>query len=244
MDKVDVLGVKVSVTKRDEVLDEVLRLISCKKQIQITTPNPEQIILAIKDERLKKVINESDIAIPDGIGLVKVMQKKIKNNNNIERVTGVDLMENLLDLAEKKNFIVGLMGGQKEVAKKAIQRIRDRFPKLEIKLIPAHKDICKSTSEDEEIIKLINNEKINFLFVAYGAPWQELWIKNRLRFLETVKLAMGVGGAIDFWGGKFKRAPKIVQNLGLEWLFRLLQEPRRLKRQLKLVDFWMKTRKF
>lgn len=242
MDKIDVLGVKVALVSKKKAYEEVLKLISRKKQCQITTPNPEHVMLAQKDVEFKEIINESDLAIPDGIGLVKVMQRRIRNKKDVERVTGVDMMKELLLLAERRGFRAGLMGGRKEICQEAINKIKGKFPDLKIEFISAHKDIKRSNIEDEKIIKEINDKKIDFLFVAYGAPWQEKWINRNLKKLPSVRLAMGVGGAFDFWAEKRKRASERVQKLGLEWLFRLVQEPWRIKRQIKLVIFWFKTR--
>lgn len=238
----NVLGIEVAVVNKKVAYEEVLRLISRGKQIQITTPNPEHVMIAQKDEEFRRIINGSDLAIPDGIGLVKVMKRRSKNKKEIERVTGVDMMEDLLRLAEKEGFRVGLMGGSKDICQEAINKIREKFSNLKIDFLFAHRDIKESNEEDEKIIRQINERKIEFLFVAYGAPWQEKWIYRNLKELPLVRLAMGVGGAFDFWAERRKRASKKIQKLGLEWLFRLIQEPWRIKRQIKLVIFWFKTR--
>lgn len=133
---------------------------------------------------------------------------RIKNT-----IPGTDLMERLIALAAEKGFVVGLLGGMNGVAEQAAERLQKKYPRLKI----------DSSSPD-------------LLFVAFGHPKQEKWIaKNLSRF--PVKVAMGVGGAFDYISGQVPRAPIRLRRIGLEWLFRLLLQPWRIKRQLKLLTF-------
>lgn len=225
-----VLGVKINAISLKKALSLVERWVKTNKQYQIVTPNPEQVILTQKDRYFAKALNEADLAIADGAGIVWVAKRQ---NVKLERLSGTDLMLALCKIASKKKWRVFLLGGRK-AAEKAAGKLSAG---LKIKSHPGSKNIKQeSLSERRQIIKAINDFKPHLLFVAYGAPWQELWIKKNLSKLK-VKVAMGVGGAFDYISGKTPRAPGFVRNLGLEWLFRLIVEPWRLKRQLVLLKF-------
>ncbi|NMB56621.1 WecB/TagA/CpsF family glycosyltransferase [Candidatus Beckwithbacteria bacterium] len=233
-----ILGVKISVVNYSNILEYIEKCFKNQNQIQIATPNPEQVIQAQTDSTFKKILNQVDIAIPDGEGVVWAVRKKLKNKKEIERIAGVDLMNILCQLAAKKNFTVGFFGGKGQTSFLAQKNFQEKYSQLKTVIIPAFADINNVLSaENEKIVKQINQNKVDFLFVAYGAPFQEIWIRENLKKMPTVKLAMGVGGAFDFYSGKIKRAPKFLQKLKLEWFYRLMQEPWRLKRQLRLLEF-------
>ena len=238
-ERVDILGVKVSIINDSNVIDHIIELVTKKRQIQITTPNAEQILMAGKNEQFRRVINQSDLAIPDGMSIVRVIRNRVKNKSLVSRVTGVDLVVKLCELASQKKWKIGLMGASKEVREKTVINLNRKFRKLEVVFLKSHQNVKKSKIEDGEILKDINKNKIDILLVAYGAPEQELWINQNLKKTQ-VRIGMGVGGAFDFLSGKIKRAPGWWQKNGLEWLWRLIQEPWRIKRQIKLINFWWK----
>lgn len=229
MKTVRILGVDISQVAMEEVLEEVRKWLEkgVKKRFVIT-PNPEILMLAQKDPELKKILNQADLAVADGVGVVwaaKFLGKPLK-----ERVTGVDLMESLCKMAQKNGYTIGLIGGGPGVAVKTAECLRKKHPGLRIVL-----------AQEEWPHKLLKSPKllIDLLFVAFGAPKQEKWISENLPELP-VKVAMGVGGAFDYLSGQIRRAPKWVQNLGLEWLYRLIRQPWRLRRQMILLKFvWL-----
>jgi len=240
----EILGVKISPISLKKAVSQVEKWLKTSKQHQIVTPNPEQVVLAQKDLFFKKVLNQADLAIVDGIGLVWAIKAQTNNlNTKVERVSGVDLMVALCRLARRFGGRIFLLGGH-EAAKKTAEKLSAGWPiengRLKIQSHPGAKNIKQeSLSERQEIIKKINDFEPHLLFVAYGAPWQEIWIKDNLSNLK-VKVAMGVGGAFDYISGKVPRAPEFIRNLGLEWLFRLLSQPRRIKRHLGLIRFiWL-----
>jgi N-acetylglucosaminyldiphosphoundecaprenol N-acetyl-beta-D-mannosaminyltransferase len=223
--KTQILNVKVEFPSLEQAVSWVSEAIKYNKVVQITTPNPEQVVLAQKDREFFKVLNSSDLAICDGIGLCLVAKKKLS-----DRITGTDLMLALCKEAAKKNWKIFLLGGETEVAKKTARILNAEYSQ-------GSEDIAKETDkENQEIIKKINAFKPHLLFVAYGAPYQELWLAKNLPKLK-VNVGMGVGGAFDYISGKIRRAPEWLQSIGLEWLWRLVCQPWRLKRQLALLKF-------
>ena len=251
-----ILGIRVHSLKLQKAVSLVENWVKTNKQYQIVTPNPEQVVLAQKNKRFRQVLNQADLAIPDGIGLIwanKIlssvrMGSKQKEESKgqtqdlikLRRLSGVDLMIALCQLAAKKGWRVFLLGGGPGMAAQAIDSINITRTKLKIASFEGAKNINQETKkEKEKARKLINKFKPDLLFVAYGAPYQELWIAENLPYLKT-KVAMGVGGTFDYLAGKVARAPKIVRQTGFEWLYRLIQQPWRWKRQLRLIEFcWL-----
>ena len=214
-----------------EALERAKELIEKEGKHYIVTPNPEIVVQAQKDPEFKKILNSADLSIPDGIGLV--LLSKVGSEKLSERVTGVDFLDGLSALAENFGFSIYLLGGKQGVAEEAAEELRKRYPKLKIAGTSVGNPDPKF---DKETRKPLTDKKIDILAVAYGSPKQEKWIARNLRYLN-VKLAIGVGGAFDFISGNKRRAPVWMQTVGLEWVFRLLNEPRRAKRQLALPYF-------
>ena len=242
-----VLGVKINPVSLPKAVSLIKNWVKSNKQYQITTPNPEHIVLALNDYRFKEILNNSSLSIADGVGLVwalKLLQKGSflrAARMDLYKLSGVDLMAALCKLAAKNNWRVFLLGGKSDVAKKAAHNIKKQFSifnsQFSINYYAGAKDIKQESKQEKQTaIKKINQFKPHLLFVSYGAPWQEKWIYNNLKKLN-VKVAMGVGGAFDYLAGRVKRAPKPVRKIGIEWLWRLLYQPWRLKRQLALLKF-------
>jgi N-acetylglucosaminyldiphosphoundecaprenol N-acetyl-beta-D-mannosaminyltransferase len=239
-EKIQVLGVNISLINNQTIIPLILEKLKQKKQIHIVTPNPEHIVEAQTNILFKNILNSADIAIPDGYGIVWAIKRKMisdKRQVRVERVTGSDLMLELCQLAAEKNWQVGLLGGQEKAAKLAAINLSKQVQNLKITDLPNY----QWGQSDTKIIQKISDLKIDVLLVAFGAPKQELMISKNIKLIPKVKIAMGVGGAFDFYAGKTKRAPKWLQNLHLEWLYRLIQEPWRWRRQLKLIEFVWKV---
>jgi len=234
--KILLLGVPISLVNQANIMSLVQDLLLRKPQVFIATPNPEHIMLAQNDKSFMGVLQHTDLNIPDGIGIVWAIKRKLKMENErseIDRVTGIDLMYKLCLYAYKCQMRIGLLGGVDGVAKKATQNLIKQFPSIDIITFPYY----EYGQKDNKIVQEINDSKVQMLFVALGAPKQELFISKYLQNMSTVRIAMGVGGAFDVFAGKLKRPPLWAQDLGLEWLFRLLQEPWRCKRQINLLKF-------
>ncbi|MCC6710981.1 MAG: WecB/TagA/CpsF family glycosyltransferase [Candidatus Pacebacteria bacterium] len=213
--------------------------------LKVFTPNPEQFVLSRESKEFSRILSQGDILIPDGIGVVAFSQlagKLLKTNSIKERIAGVDLVQRLLKLASDNNWKVLLVGGKAYTGKLHNIFVSGLAKKTQLSLLwdPGYDDITKPTKlEEDHLVKLISKEQPELVFVAFGAPWQEQWVVEHEELLTSskVKLAMVVGGSFDMLFGKLKRAPLWVRAVGLEWLFRLIQEPSRWRRQLKLVKF-------
>ena len=263
MKNITILGVNISQITKKEAIETVGNWLSVPRVSShfIATPNPEMLVLTQKDKEFRDVLNKADLAIPDGIGLVwaskllnltnKTNKSNSTNNYLKERISGTDLMLSLCQLAAQKGYTVGLLGAREGVAEKTAETLKREFPGIKIKF--AVSEISPSRSPFGHLEGVL---RCDFLFVAYGAPKQEkfiydLKIESRKWKVEPssilrFKVAMGVGGAFDLISGKIKRAPKLMQNLGLEWLWRLGQEPKRIKRiwTATVVFPWLVVKSF
>lgn len=220
-----VLGVKIDDITMDQAVETVEGWLSGKDKHYIVTTNPEFIVTAQEDSTFKKILNMADLSIPDGQGL--------KIGSDIECIiSGVDFMEALCKMAEDLAFTVGFLGGGLGVAEKAAECLIKKYPGLKVSFIS---DGGKVDGLGK-LPKSLKLPKTDILFVGFGHPKQEYWIWENLPKIP-VKVAMGVGGSFDYISGKIPRAPKWVRNLGLEWLFRLVIQPWRIKRQIRLLKY-------
>jgi N-acetylglucosaminyldiphosphoundecaprenol N-acetyl-beta-D-mannosaminyltransferase len=233
MEKEQYLGVSVSPLTYEEIIKDVEQRIREGRQSTIIAVNPEKVITANRDPLVKDLINQSTYQIPDGVGML--IASKLKGGNIQERVTGVDMMERLLQFAAQENHSVFLYGAKEEVVSEAKKKIEERFHGIHI---AGYEN--GYVSNHEALIKKINASGATLLFVALGSPRQELWIQEHMPHLN-VKVFQGVGGSLDVFSGNVKRAPSLFRKLGLEWLYRLLKEPKRFKRQLALPSFLFKV---
>ncbi|OPJ55246.1 WecB/TagA/CpsF family glycosyltransferase [Alkalithermobacter paradoxus] len=239
MEKINVLGVKVHRVTMSDAVNRVISFLENKQKSIVYTPNSEIIMECQTNEKLSLAMKEADLVIPDGIGIV--LASKIIKKPLSERVTGIDLMEKILNYANEKGKSIFILGGRPGVAQKCGENILKRYPNIKLK--GTHHGYFKGQhigmenhSEEVQVLELINYLKPDILFVAFGAPKQELWIQRYKDELDA-KLFMGVGGSVDVYAGEVKRAPKIYQNLGLEWFYRLVKEPWRYKRMMALPKF-------
>lgn len=212
-----ILGVAVDAITRSQALERGRQLLDGGGQHVIATPNPEMVMAARREPRLRAIINAASLAAPDGAGLVWALRRR---GIAAERVPGVELMVDICALAAHRGKRVFLCGGRGGVAAAAATKLKNRFPTLTL----------AGASENQDDINAIQSARPDILFVALGVPKQEYWIADHLGQLPTVKLAMGVGGAFDIISGQLPRAPRWMRRAGLEWLWRLMLEPRRLAR--------------
>ncbi len=230
-----VLGVKVDCIQEEQVLKTVEKwLLANRGKKYILTPiNPEMVMLAQKNKSFLRVLNRADLRIADGMGL-RLADKRLK------RVAGASMMMSLIELAAEKSWRVFLLGGRGQAAERAAEKLRNKYSALEIKGESGPEEIGKERPrEKQDLIEQVNRFKPHLLFVGFGQVKQEKWIAKNLAKLK-VRVAMGVGGAIDQVVKPWLRAPKLLQYLGLEWLWRLMMQPWRIKRQLVLVRFvWL-----
>lgn len=203
----------------------------------IVTANPEIVMGALENKQLKEALLQADLVTPDGTGIVWAADYLGKPVS--ERVAGYDLLHAICKTAEDRPFSVYLLGAKEETNQQAAARLAAMYPKLHI--VGRHHGYF-TDEEEQAIIADINQCQPDLLLVALGFPKQEIWIQKYKAELR-VKVAIGVGGSFDVLAGRVKRAPQIWQNLRLEWLYRLLQEPSRIKRQLALPKFVLAVRR-
>ncbi|MFC7394487.1 WecB/TagA/CpsF family glycosyltransferase [Scopulibacillus cellulosilyticus] len=199
----------------------------------IITANPEIIMYAGEDPEFRDVIHKADYIVPDGAGVV--IASRILGTPLMERITGFDLMQEILKAAEKKGYSVYFLGAEPEVIEKAAGKIQGDFPQLNI--AGYHHGYIE---DDTELVNEIREKKPDIVFVGLGFPKQEQWINQHLKDFNH-GLFMGVGGSYDVIAGKFKRAPKAWQKLNLEWFYRLCQQPSRWRRMSVLPVFMLKA---
>ncbi len=252
--KVDIAGINFDAVRYEDVLTAVEVYVKSHGKHMVVTPNPEMIVYAQKHEDFKKVLNSASLAVPDGIGILwashylsipkaknrflgklKVIGSlfqvlfKMKAIYRVlpARVTGVDLLFKIVEESQKQGWRIYLLGAAPGIAGIAIDRLSKKYPKA---IFAGSFAGTPAETHEDELCERINLAEPDILFVAYGHPKQEEWIHRNLNKLKSTKVAIGVGGAIDFAAGKAKRAPKLLQKLGLEWFWRLITQPRRIRR--------------
>lgn len=224
--RVEILGIRIDDVSLSQAVSIVVKWLQEDGQHYIVTPNPEFIVTAQNDLDFQEILNKADLAIPDGVGLK--ITGRIKNIT-----TGVDLMEALCQKAAKSGWKIGLIGGRGGVVGRTSKKLKEKY--FGLKVVYAENGPEISSKEDTLNTKyLIPNTDL--LFVALGMGKQEKFIYENLDKLHT-KVAMGVGGAFDYISGNVKRAPVWIRKLGCEWLFRLIIQPWRIKRQINLLKF-------
>lgn len=239
MQKIQILGVPIDRVDMKEAVKRATDAIEHNQKYFIVTPNSEIVVEANKNKELLNIIKSADLVVPDGIGLV--IGSKIIGQPLSERVTGIDLMEQLLIYANQNSKSIYLIGAKEGIAFDAAINIKKKYPNIIIAGThhgyfsgihtdkPGHK-------EEEEVIEHIIKADADMVFVALGALKQEKFISAYLQRLSG-RLFMGVGGSLDVYSGIVQRAPQIYQNLGIEWLYRLIKEPFRIKRMMSLPVF-------
>jgi N-acetylglucosaminyldiphosphoundecaprenol N-acetyl-beta-D-mannosaminyltransferase len=216
-------------------------LLKGKGLLTICTPNPEQLMLASRDEQFERDLQSSSINLPDGIGLVWAGKRTSKNPESFsERISGREMVSWLIDQAAKHEHAVFFVGGKEGVAKEAAKRLSARYLESHISAQTGATNIAHETmTEHQTILQVIEKVKPTIVLIAYGAPHQERWMIQNRKELEKrgVKIAMVVGGTLDLLAGRVKTPPPWTVALGIEWLWRLVQQPWRWKRQTALIEF-------
>lgn len=220
-----ILGIGITDETKENILEYILRgLKNRDEKYYIVTPNPEILVYTYKHPKFKEIINNARLALPDGIGVI--WAGKILGNNFIEKVTGTDLLENLCFKVSRQPITVGFLGGRGKIAERTAECLIAKYPGLKVVLASPNWNFGRLPHVD-------------LLFVAYGFPKQEEWMSENLHKLP-VRVAMGVGGAFDYISSEITRAPVFIRKSGFEWLFRLIIQPWRIKRQLALLEFvWL-----
>ncbi len=235
--KINIRGVDFDNLTLDETVAHILTRLQNGEQTAVYTPNSEIVQACIEDNSLYDVINSAEVICPDGIGVVKAA--KILGTPLKGKVAGIEVGEKLIASLTDGSKSIFFMGGKPGIAEQAASAMEKKYPGIRV---AGTNDgyFKKEGDENDAVIGKINASGADVLFVCLGAPAQEKWIyANRGKLNVTVML--GLGGSLDGYAGVVKRAPRIFIKLGLEWFYRLLCEPWRFKRMLKLPKFYFGT---
>ncbi len=208
----------------NQVLTKIDEIIKAKNKIQIITLNTEMVIDSLNNNNFLDILNSSEIILESN-GVCFYVNKKY--NLNIEPINGIDLAENIIS----NGYRTFILGTKQEIIEKAVNNLIKKYPNS--KIVGYHNGYF---IEDQEVIDLINLKDVEVLLVGLGSPKQEFWINNNIDKIKA-NVFIGIGGSIDVWGNYYKRAPYIIKKLKLEWLYRTLQDPKRIKRNTKLLKF-------
>ncbi len=222
-------GLPIDITTKEEVKASLL---SSQTPQQVITINPEMITKSYKNAALSKLIKTADWIIPDGIGIVIAL--KILGINT-KRIPGIELAFECLKEAEKRGLKVALVGADEETINRAKKELLQTLPNLRI--VYSHNGYFNE-SEEKEILSELKNAEPEILLAGLGFPKQEIFLQNFKKIAKS-SIMIGVGGSFDVWSKKLKRAPQIFQKLGLEWFYRLLCQPSRLKRMFPTIPLFL-----
>jgi N-acetylglucosaminyldiphosphoundecaprenol N-acetyl-beta-D-mannosaminyltransferase len=239
LNAVKILKISVTNDSKKVILEELLKYLISRgqkqqKSIKIYTPNAEQMVMAHHSPDFMGVLNRADVAIPDSNGVVWAARLLTDNPPPVV-IPGIDFMQDLAGLAEKCHVPIGLIGGIGNVAIGTLECLRQIYPGLQ--------GWDTESIDTRWVAKKISEKKLSIVFVGLGAPRQEFFIEQMASLVPNGVIFMAVGGSFDVLSGRLPRAPVYFRNLGLEWFWRLILEPRRIFRQLALVEFvWMVIR--
>lgn len=233
---VKILGVPVHPLTMNESVAVLEEKLQKKEQAFVVTANAEIIMMCQQDKEYNNIVSEqADLVLPDGAGAV--WAGRYLGNEVPERVAGFDLYNQLLKLSADKGYKAYFFGGAPGVAEAAKNKAEELYPGVQI--VGCRNGYFNET-EEETIIKEINDAAPDMLFVALGAPKQEKWLVKYRNQLKP-RVLMGIGGSFDVLAGKMERAPKWMQEASLEWAFRLYKQPSRFMRMLALPKFVLKV---
>jgi len=234
-----IAGIPVANLTEDETVAAIDQLISDGGSHYASVVNAAKIVAAHRDERLKQILLDADLVTADGMSVVwasRVLRQPLK-----QRVTGIDLWERLVEHAALRGLSVYLLGAREESLRGVVERFTKKYSALKI---AGYHNGYFTDSESESLVESIRLSRADLLFVAMGSPAQEYWIASNIEN-AGVRLALGVGGSFDHVSGLARRAPLWMQRIGLEWLYRLLREPRRMWRRYLIgnsVFIWLIAR--
>lgn len=235
--RLNILNIWVDAVDRKEAIRRVQKYLDTgDRPHAIIAANPEKNFSVPKDIVLYDMFKNADLLLPDGIGIV--LAARILYGVKLERVPGSEFIFDICDIAAKRSYKVFIYGSKEDVNKKAVDELKHRYQDL--KIVGRANGYVKE-SDMPELIDRINKSKAEILFLALGSPKQEKWFaayKSKLRYVRVVQ---GVGGTLDTIAGTVKRAPEIWCRWQLEWLYRLIKEPKRIKRQKVLPIFAWKV---
>jgi N-acetylglucosaminyldiphosphoundecaprenol N-acetyl-beta-D-mannosaminyltransferase len=224
----------IDILKLDEAVDAIGELVARRRGGLVFTPNVDHVVLVDDNAALREAYTEADLSLVDGVPVM--WAARALGSPLPEKVSGSDLVRPLVARAAERGWGIYFLGGRPGVASKAKEVLEREFPTVRIVGVSSPDiDLAKDVTESRDAIEAVRAAKPDLLFLALGAPKQEIW---GLRIREAVAPAVivGVGASLDFVAGEVKRAPRWVSQIGFEWLYRLAREPRRLWRRYLLRD--------
>ena len=231
MESVEIFDLKIHAVDYPEALEKIGEFIRLKQPGWAVCINPEKAVKASQDQALKDLLNQGTLCLADGTGII--LAAKVLRDKHLKRVTGIDLMKAVVKEAWEQEYSIFLLGAKPGVAEDVAGKWQDMYPGL--KVVGVHHGYF-SAAEEEKVRENIGESSPDILLVALGSPRQENWITAHLDQLG-VPFLMGVGGSFDVEAGHIIRAPLFWQNIGMEWLYRLLKEPSRMRRMGFLPKF-------
>jgi N-acetylglucosaminyldiphosphoundecaprenol N-acetyl-beta-D-mannosaminyltransferase len=236
---VTIAGIPVANLTESETVAEIDRLIADQGPHYAAVVNAAKIVAANQDERLKQILLDADLVTADGMSVVwasRVLGHPLK-----QRVTGIDLFERLIARAAGRGLSVYFLGAREESVRGVVEHFTKEYPSLKIS---GYHNGYLTDSENHSLVESIRLSRADLLFVAMGSPAQEYWIASNIEN-AGVRFALGVGGSFDHVSGLARRAPRWMQRIGFEWLYRFLREPRRMWRRYLIgnsVFIWLIAR--
>lgn len=227
--RIEILGVGFDNMTMDEAVAEGMRLIESDGAHYVVTPNPEIVEVCREDDDARDAVNNADLVIADGIGVIygaKILGTPLK-----EKLPGIEFAQRLMEQMAKNEKTLFLLGAKPGVAEEAARRLQEKYAGL--KVVGTHDGYFK---EDEAVVSAIKESSADVVFVCLGAPKQEKWMRKNGE-ATGAHLLLGLGGCLDVFSGTVQRAPEIYQKLGLEWFHRLIKNPSRAGRMIKLPLF-------
>lgn len=222
-------GHTIAIGSRADYIAALRQILAGTTATQVITLNPEYMVLAARNAKLPTLTQPPALVIPDGIGLVWALRTR---KLHTERYPGADSLLDICTFSEDAGYTVGVLTSASGLStpSEIETALHQLFPNLQVRVV---------VEGQTETLSQLQQWNPRVLFVTFGQPQQDLWIAQHLQDLPSVRLAMGVGGALDFLTGKRKRAPRMLQRLGVEWLWRLVTQPQRLPRMLRATfGFW------
>lgn len=232
MERCNILGVNIAVTNMNNTIKYIENNLNELKGKYICVSNVHTTVMAYENDEYRKVQNGGVLAIPDGGPLSAVSRKR--GYKDAERVTGPDLMEELFRISEEKGYSHYFYGSTNETLNQIEKKLKEKYPKLKIAGLyspPFSSDIA---IESNDKIQEFNNNKVDFFWVGLGAPKQEIWMNYHENRINS--LMIGVGAGFDYFSGNIKRAPMWMQKCNMEWVYRLIQDPKRLLKRYIITN--------
>lgn len=215
----------------DETIDKIVSLINSGKTNQHVVLNASKIVLMENNKELARIINSCDLINADGMSII--WASKFLGNKIRERVAGIDIMYKLLEVAKQNKYRVFLFGSEENVINSVVKKLKENYKGL---IIAGYRNGFFKEEDEPNIIDEISKSNCHILFIGFSSPKKEFFLNKHKKKIK-VPFCMGVGGSFDVIAGKYSRAPVWMQNIGLEWFYRFIQEPRRMWKRYFINNF-------